>query len=271
MPQNIYFCNLTESLIKRLARNVLFLVFFLFALPFANEHLAAGDAFFSKRAEGAYNNMAKAANIDDAIKNYTLALKDTAVREEAAWKLLRAYYFFGCFSMPKSKEKKKHFEKAKNEGKDFFREFPKNTEIAYWYSVCLALWVRELNSIKIVLNMSVINETRRVANFLIKSEKNDDKVSAARGYQLLGGLHKKLPKIVPSVSKDSIEFYLKKSMQLNQSDLSTILMLAEYYKEDKKDAEKTKALLLPVLNRKPRAGELLEDERNFIKMRKLLE
>jgi len=248
------------------------LFFFLFTQLFANEHLAAGDALYSKRAEGAHGNMAKVANIGEAVKNYTLALKDNAVREEAAWKLLRAYYFLGCFSMPKSKEREKHFERAKNEGKNFFKEFPKNTEIAYWYSVCLALWVRELNSLKIVLNMSTINETRRVANFLIQGEKNNDKVSAARGYQLLGGLHKKLPKIVPSVSKDSVEFYLQKSMQLNRNDFSTILMLAEYYKEDKKDVEKTKALLQPVLkNNKPRADELLEDERNFIKMRKLLE
>jgi len=237
----------------------------------ANVHLALADEHYSKRAEGAYGNMAKTLNIEEAIKNYTLALKDKAVREEAAWKLLRAYYFLGCFTMPKEQnsDRKKHFEKAKNEGKAFFNEFPKSVEVAYWYSVSLALWVRELNSITIVLNMSTLSETRKVANLLIENE--NDKISAARGYQLLGGLHKKLPNVVPSVNKDSVEIYLNKSLQLNPSDLSTLLILAEYYKDNKKDMEKAKALLKPVLGNKPRAHEFLEDERNFIKMRNLLQ
>jgi hypothetical protein len=91
-----------------------------FAFSFASkEHLSRGDRYYSKRAEGAENNMADPKNIKEAIYSYTLALKDPSVKEEAAWKLLRAYYFLGCFTMPKAKERKVFFEKAKKEGKDF--------------------------------------------------------------------------------------------------------------------------------------------------------
>ncbi|MCL2102396.1 MAG: hypothetical protein FWH22_11865 [Fibromonadales bacterium] len=253
--------------------HILFLVFFLFTLSFGNEHLAKGDEYYSKRANGSYGNMAKPTNTEEAIKNYTLALTDKASKEEAAWKLLRAYYFLGSFTMgtEKAKERRVHFEKAKNEGKAFLNEFSNNTEIAYWYSVNLALWIRELNSVKVIF-AGGMSETRNVAKILIDSGKNGNKIAAARGYQLLGGLHKKVPKIPGAgIHKDSIEFYLNKSMQLDPNNLDTRLIMAEYYKEDLKDMEKAKAVLQPVLGNKPRANMFLEDERNYIKMKRLLE
>jgi hypothetical protein len=241
------------------------------SLSFAESlNLAKGDFHYSLRAENATGNMAEEKNVKEAIKYYTLALKEPSVRAEAAWKLLKAYYFLGCFATSNPKERKILFENAKKKGKDFSNEFLENTEIAYWYSVSLALWARESNSITIILNASSISETRKVAQMLIESEKDNNKIAAARGYQLMGGLHKKLPRIIPGIRKDSIEFYLKKSITLNPNDLSTILILAEYYKEDKKDANALKAILEPVLKNKPRPEELLEDERNFIKMRNLL-
>lgn len=250
---------------------ILFLVFFLFALSFGNEHLAKGDEYFSKRAEGSSNNMAKPANIEAAIKSYTLALEDKAVREEAAWKLLRAHCFLISFTTEtkENKKRKAYLEKSKNEGKAFFDEFPNNTEIAYWYSRNLAMWIRELNSVRVIF-AGGMSETRRVANLLISTEKRGNKVAAARGYQLLGGLHNSAPGSVPGIHKDSIEYYLTKSLQVNANNLDTRLMLAAYYKE-KKDMEKARAVLQPVLGNKPRASDYLEDERVYMRMRKVLE
>ncbi|MDR2581376.1 MAG: tetratricopeptide repeat protein [Fibromonadaceae bacterium] len=244
----------------------------MFTLSFANKHLTAGDLFYSKRAEGASRNMAKAQNVTEAIKHYRLALEDPASREEAAWKLLKAYYFLGCFTMPEARDRKVLFERAKKEGRAFLKEFPNNTELVYWHSVCLALWAKEVNPL-VALNAGSAKETRDIAQQLIATEKNGDSIAAARGYLILGMAHHKIPKIAVIlnwVNKDSVEHYLKKSFSLNPKDLSARLALAEYYKE-KKNMDAARAVLLPVLRNKPRPEEFLEDERNFNKMRSLLE
>jgi hypothetical protein len=250
-----------------------FIILCSFAFLFAsNEHLSNGDYQYSKRAEGSKDNRANPKNTKEAIESYTLALKDSAAREEAAWKLLRAYYFLGCFTMPNAKDRKVFFEKAKKEGKAFSNEFPGNSEIVYWYSVCLALWAREVNPL-VALNADAPGETREIAQKLINAEKKGDAKSAARGYQILGRSHQIIPKIafvLNWVNRDSVEYYLFKSVQLNQEDLTTRLFLAEYYKSQK-DTLMVKSTILPILKNKPRPEEFLEDERNFIKMRKVLE
>ncbi len=237
-----------------------------------NSYLQQGDSYYALRAENSKDNMVDSKNINEAIKYYSLALKDTNEREEAIWKLLRAYYFLGCFATPNAKDKLKLFEKAKKEGKSFFSEYPKNPSIAYWYSVDLALWARAVNPFT-AFRAGTVNETREITKMLIATEKYGDSISAARGYQILGKAHQVLPRIIAAmnwVNKDSVEYYYKKSLDLNPKDLATNLFLAEYYKEkgNKQEAEK---LLSPIIKKPPRREEYLEDERNLIKMRKLLE
>ena len=235
-------------------------------------NLQLGDSYYDLRAENSKDNMANGKNVREAIKYYNLALKNSAEKEEAAWKLLRAYYFFGCFALPDAKDRLNLFEKARKEGKSFLREFPKNANIAYWYSVDLALWASMVNPM-VALNAGSVKESRDIAQMLIAAEKNGDNISAARGYQILGRAHQKIPHIIfvlSWVQKDSSEVYFKKSISLNPRDLATHLFLAEFYKEAGRERE-TENILLPLLKKHPRKNEYLEDERNLIKMRKLLE
>ena len=259
-----------------LATNGKILLFVLELLsPFAFaqiSNLQLGDSYYDLRAEDSKDNMANGKNVKEAIKYYNLALKNSTEKEEAAWKLLRAYYFLGCFAIPNAKDRLNLFEKARKEGKSFFREFPKNTNIAYWYSVDLALWASMVNPM-VALNAGSVRESRNIAQMLIATEKKGDSVSAARGYQILGRAHQKIPHIIVILSwvrKDSSEVYFKKSISLNPKDLATHLFLAEYYKEAGREWE-TENILLPLLKKHPRRDEYLEDERNLIKMRKLLE
>jgi tetratricopeptide (TPR) repeat protein len=249
-----------------------FLVFVLFvsASLAQNSNLKQGDMHYELRAENASGNMANDKNIKEAIKYYSLALTDSNARETAAWKLLKSYYFFGCFATSNSKDRQNIFEKARKEGKFFLKEYPKNTEIAYWYSVNLALWASVVNPL-IVLNTGSIKETREIANMLIVQE-NNNKEAAAYGYQILGRAHQKLPHIafiLNWVNKDSSEIYFKKSLNLNSKNLVTHLFLAEHYVERGKK-QKAEELLQPIIKAKPRYEEFLEDERNLIKMRNLL-
>jgi tetratricopeptide (TPR) repeat protein len=235
-----------------------------------SSNLQQGDSYYALRAENASGNIENDKNAKEAIKYYSLALKDSGAREEAAWKLLRAYYFLGCFTMPNPKDRTVFFARTKKEGKSFYEEFPKNTNIAYWYSVNLALWVREVNPFT-ALNAGSVKESREVAKMLIAREATD-KAAAAKGHQILGRAHQKIPRIafvLNWVKKDSAEFHLEKSMILNPEDWATRIFLAEYYKEKgrEKDAE---TLLLPIIKLKPRDGRFLEDERDLIKMKKLL-
>jgi len=235
-----------------------------------NANMKLGDIYYGHRAKDASGNMAKDKNIKEAIKYYTLALVDSNARETAAWKLLRAYYFLGCFTELNSKDRLSLFEKAKDEGKNFLKKYPQNVEIAYWYSVNLALWASSANPIT-VLNAGSIKETREIASMLIAQE-NNNKEAAAHGYQILGRAHQKLPHIaiiLSWVNKDSSEIYFKKSLDLKSKDLGTRLFLAEHYMERGK-RQKAEELLQPIIKTKPREEEFLEDERNLIRMRNLL-
>jgi len=254
-------------------RILLFVLELLSPFAFAQfSNLQHGDSYYDIRAEDSKDNMANGKNVKEAIKYYDLALRNSAEKEEAAWKLLRAYYFLGCFAMPDAKDRLSLFEKARKDGKSFLREFPKNSNIAYWYSVDLALWASMVNPM-VALNAGSVKESRDIAQMLIAAGKNGDNISAARGYQILGRVHQKIPHIIfilSWVQKDSSEFYFKKSISLNPKDLATHLFLAEYYKEAGREQE-TENLLLPLIKKHPRRDEYLEDERNLIKMRKLLE
>ncbi len=242
------------------------------SLSFAqSSYLQLGDSYYTLRAENSKNNMANGKNVKEAIKYYNLALEDSSTKEEAAWKLLRAYYFLGCFTMPNTKDREIFFADTKKQGKSLFLEFPENPEIAYWYSVNLALWASTVNPIT-AWHAGSVTETREIAQMLMATEKKGNKISAARGYQILGRAHHKIPNIIfvlNWVKRDSSEYYLKKSMNLNPNDLVTRLFLAEYYKEIGKEQE-AENLLLPVIKNRPRYESYLEDERNFIKMRRLL-
>jgi len=250
---------------------LLYSIALLVSISFAqNSNLQLGDMYYELRAEDASGNMANDKNIKEAIKYYNLALADSNAKEMAAWKLLRAYYFLGCFTTLNFKDKQNTFEKARKEGKAFLKKYPKNPKIAYWYSVNLALWASMVNPL-IVLNAGSIRETRKIANMLIVQEKNN-REAAAHGYQILGRAHQKLPHIafiLSWVNKDSSEIYFKKSLDLNSKDLGTHLFLAEHYVERGKK-QKAEELLQPIIKTKPRYEEFLEDERNLIKMRNLL-
>jgi len=235
-------------------------------------YLQLADSYYTLRAENSKDNMASNKNVKEAIKYYNLALEDSSTKEEAAWKLLRAYYFLGCFAMPDAKDRESLFANSKKEGKSFFTEFPENPEIAYWYSVNLGLWASTVNPIT-AWHAGSVGEAREIAQRLIAREKSGDNVSAARGYQILGRAHQKIPNIIfvlNWVKRDSSEFYFKKSLNLNPKDLATHLFLAEYYKEIGKERE-AENLLLPAIKTRPRYESYLEDERNLIKMRWLLE
>ncbi len=249
---------------------MIFILFFV-SIAFAQIHdLHQGDFYYALRSQDSKDNMVSDKNIKEAINYYSLALEDSSTRQEAAWKLLRAYYFLGCFATPEVRKRVHVFEKAKKEGKPFLDAYPKNTEIAYWYSVNLALWAKDVNP-AVALKAGSIKETRDIAKILIAKEATD-KETAARGYQILGKAHQKLPSIVfvsGWIKRDSAEYHFKKSMDLNQNDLATRLFLAEYYKENFREKE-MEELLKPALEKRPSPENYLEDERNLIKMKKLL-
>jgi len=232
--------------------------------------LQQGDYYYSLRAQDSKNNMANEKNVKLAIDYYNLALNNPSTKQEAAWKLLRAYYFLGCFATPNLKERIKLFEKAKTEGKVFFNAYPKDTEIAYWYSVDLGLWASLVNP-AVALKAGSIKESREIAKMLIAQESKNKEI-AARGYQILGKMHQKLPSIVfvsGWVKRDSAEYHFKKSLSLNPNDLGTRLFLAEYYKENSKKKE-IYEVLKPAHGSRPSPENFLEDERNLIKMQKLM-
>lgn len=86
------------------------------------EALAAGDAHYARRAEGAQGGMAEPFHVEGAIVEYRRALHLDPLSYEARLRLLRAYFFRGgfCGEMPRE-EKIRLLDEAKRLAEDTVR------------------------------------------------------------------------------------------------------------------------------------------------------
>ncbi len=100
-----------------------FLLLLSFGVAMANSDLDSGNYWFENRALHSKNDRADSAVVEKMIRAYKRALKDSAVEEIAAEKLLYAYYFKGCHAVFDHKVRLKLFAESKKFGEEMHATF----------------------------------------------------------------------------------------------------------------------------------------------------
>lgn len=188
------------------------------------------DSLYDLRGEN-FNTetlLADSTNIDKAIGLFKKVLETAtgSKKEEASWKLMRAYYFKGKYTTDDSELKKKIYDQGKDLGKISLKEFPESPGINLFSAIVWGVWGEEYGIFK-AARKGVAGKIKKLCEKVIEVDPNFDE---AGGYRVLGRVYFKAPKIPlilgwPS-KKKAVEI-LEKSYEIAPHNLNTRQFLAE--------------------------------------------
>ncbi len=207
-------------------------------ISFAGDLIAEADTFYNLRAQG-FNEetlLADSTNVDKAIPLYIKAIENSsgAVKEEAMWKLVQAYYFKGGYATPDRDTRKAVYDKGKEIAAAGIKEFPESAALHVWMATIWGVWAQEYGTMK-AARQGVAGKIR---DHCEKAIEIDEKYGEGAGYRVLGRLHYEAPRI-PFIlgwpSKKKAVEYLEKSYEIAPHNPFTKQFLAEaLYKQDQK-------------------------------------
>lgn len=215
---------------KRLLTLAFGLVLFLAFHAVAQNLIQQADDFYAKRGD-VFDNaklLADAANIDQAIMLYKQAIESATgtEKEEAIWKLMRAYYFKGKYTTHDSEARKKIYDLGKEMGKVGLEEFPNSAGINLFSAIVWGVWGEEYGILK-AAREGVAGKIKELCEKVNEIDPNFDE---AGGYRVLGRVYFKAPKIPlilgwPS-KKKAVEI-LEQGFKIAPDNLNTKQFLAE--------------------------------------------
>ena len=171
------------------------LVLFVAANTTACDFLKQADKLYQSRARGFDNELLLADSVlaDSCITLYLLAVDESEgpVREEASWKLLRAYFFRGFYATPDSDRKKRLYDDAIDVGKRAVEEFPESPGINVWMATMWGLWAESHGSMS-AATRGVAGKIRKHCETALLS---DSTFCDAGALRVLAGVYFKAPKI----------------------------------------------------------------------------
>jgi len=202
---------------------------FVFSLS-AQSLLQEADAFYDNRGENFDQEklIADPANIDQAIELYKKVLETAngAEKEEATWKLMKAYYFKGKYTTDDSELKKQIYDLGKELGQTGLEEFPESVGIHLFAAIVWGVWGEEYGILK-AARQGVAGKIKDHCEKVNKLDPNFDEAGANR---VLGRVYFKAPKI-PLIlgwpSKKKAVGILEKSYEVAPKNLNTRQFLAE--------------------------------------------
>lgn len=203
------------------------------------DFLQQADSYYENRGAVFYQDklLADPANIDKAIELYEKAIESStgAQKEEAIWKLMRAYYFKGKYTTNDSEAKKKIYDLGKELGQTGLKEFPESVGIHLFSAINWGVWGEEYGILK-AARQGVAGKIKEHCEKVIQLDPNFDE---AGGYRVLGRVYFKAPKIPMVLSwpskKKAVEI-LEQSYQIAPRNLNTRQFLAEaLYSQDQKE------------------------------------
>jgi len=235
----------------------------------SNPYINEGDKYFAQRAHGAHGDRAQRSHVLTSIALYRYALTDPDYAATAEGRILKAYYFQGCYAYVDAADRLRIHTEAIEFGARYFAQYPQHPAIGYWYAVNLSLWAKERGALQAVKE-GVAERIRRIAETMVSmTELNLSDQAGA--YQILGRMHQLLPRIPLILTwpdKKLAETYLRKSISADPSDLTGYLFLGELLRDQGRHLEAAQ-LIYPILHLSPRADARLEDSRSLWKLRQL--
>ncbi|MBN1472849.1 MAG: hypothetical protein JW925_13830 [Syntrophaceae bacterium] len=246
-----------------------FLLIAIFSVqPAAANLMAKADSLFEQRSAVFDTDkiLADNANINQSISLYAKILDtsaDATVKNEAAWKILQAYFFKAMFTTADTREKVKIFSEGVTIGEKLVDEFPESVAVNCWFGIVLG-YLGEFDSKLNSARNGIPGRVKKIAEKVIAL---DDKYLDAGGYRMYGRLHYIVPSVPLVMSwpskKMSVE-YLEKACKIAPDNLFNELYLAEVLL-DRKQTERAVQILESIIHtREIRHGIALD---TFIKRR----
>ena len=234
----------------------------LFALNlFAQNLLQQANSLYEKRGDVFDKStlLADSTNINQAIELYkkVIDIASGSEKEEATWKLMRAYYYKGKYTTDDSEMKKRIYDMGKELGQTGLEEFPESVGINLFSAIVWGVWGEEYGILK-AAKAGVAGKIKKLCEKVIELDPNFDE---AGGYRVLGRVYFKAPKIPlilgwPS-KKKAVEI-LEKGFELAPENITTKQFLAEaLYSEDQK--ERAIQLMNEILAEKEMRAGIAED------------
>lgn len=196
----------------------------------AQDLIQQADDFYGKRGDvfDKEKLIADSKNIDQAIELYKEIIDKAtgSEKEEAIWKLMRAYYFKGKYTTSDSDTKKKIYDLGKELGKVGLEEFPNSVGINLFSAIVWGVWGEEYGILK-AAREGVAGKIKELCEKAIAIDPNFDE---AGGHRVLGRVYFKAPKIPlilgwPS-KKKAVEI-LEQGFKMAPDNLNTKQFLAE--------------------------------------------
>jgi hypothetical protein len=197
-----------------------------------SEALAAGDAHYARRAEGAQGGVALPFHVEGAIVEYRRALSVDPSSYQARLRLLRAYFFRGGFcSEMDPDEKKKLFDEAKQVAEETVRQLDADldrrkghvrvdaaravapaAETYLWAAISWGQW-----AVFHKVNAAFTGAPARIRDLAEAVIAIDPATGQAGGYLILGRLHTEAPRVpfvTMWVSRDKGLASLRKGLEV---------------------------------------------------------
>ncbi len=236
---------------------VLFLLFAVYCVGYANEDLRVADSCYAARAERAKGDKADARNAKIMIEHYLKAMGDSSVWERATEGYVKSLFFSFRFVHFEKNRRKAKLDSLKSISETAYKQFPKNREIAHVYASALSMWGNERGALTSVKD-GIAAKVRDVA-------------TAAEDYQVLGRAHFVLPYVPLILSwpdKKLADKYLNMALQNDPRDLYNYFFLAELRFDQKRYADALD-LIDRGLSRGIRTNYFLEDKRGRWELKEL--
>jgi tetratricopeptide (TPR) repeat protein len=177
-------------------------------------HVAEGDAHYEKRQEGHAGGSADPAEILAAISSYEAAARspDDA---DARWKLARALYFRGAYTLLDAAQRRSIYEEARRVAEEAFaivgrrsgaalkgglppisaaaalRSDADAAPVLFWGAVAWGQWALAVGKVE-AARMGAASRIRDITQLLIAV---DPEFEEGGGYRILGRLHDEAPRI----------------------------------------------------------------------------
>lgn len=218
--------------------------------------IKAGDDLYELRDD--------ARNVLKAIDKYKAAMDADQKNFETAWRLARAYYFYGTKLSEDDKDaRKKTYDKGLQWSKIAIKINDKRVEGHFWYGVNLGSW-GEANGV--TKSLSIRHELEDV---MLKTAKIDEEYEGAGAYRVLGRMKYRLPGIFGGDNDLSIE-YLRKAVKIAPTHTMNYVFLAETLMDEDQYVE-AKKLLEKVISMDPDPRWIPESKKDKEDARVLLE
>jgi tetratricopeptide (TPR) repeat protein len=240
--------------------------------------LAAGDADYKSRAEGATGPGANPARIDAAIAAYRRALSLDPDAPEARFKLLRALFFRARFCGATAEERRKIFEEAKALGDDGIDRLERRigglkgaprvealrrsagaAALCFWTAVSWGEWALARGKLA-AARQGAGTRIRGLGQTVVDL---DPELEQGGGYRILGRLHDQSPRIpllTGWVSRQAALSNLRKALALGPQNSVNQFFLAEaILNHEPAQRDEARRLLTLCASSRPRDEYRVED------------